>query len=288
MKYNLYFIVCMILPVCSQAQQWRVAEDIYQRYDGQAFIMQDSTKYSYHPNYGRGSSAMNDTIRYDKRRKYRVNPGGLVLMEDFKQKFYPDCEIQVTERQGLDTVANKWVVQGIDSFTKSGKWLMKYMLYELLHKGGSDFALYATRRTIYNYDMQNALLMERIDQKSYAFSNTWVNERMNRYTYDNGRLLTDTIYYTGVGNVWKLNSKYEYTYDIGGRLQTKMFGYIDPAGKWDTSMLYTYKYNVQGQVDTMEFRQKYGGNVLVTAFTYHSTGEVFTDSTFGEVAHIHL
>lgn len=279
------YLLLLLLSASATAQQWRVSEDIFRYWDGNAFITLDSTKYTYRYDRDWGSSPMNDTIRYYKRRQYRVANGSIELREDFLQKFYNDGEILATERQGLDTLSKEWKVWGIDSFTKTGKWLQEYKGYELLHQGGSAYAMYPTRRQVNDYNTLAGLLMGTMYQKSYAFSYQWTNDKMNRYGYDTaGRLMVDTLYYTTTNSAWQLHERNVYTYNSAGQNDFRYdLLFNKQTSNWDSFLRYRYTYNVQGQRDSaiMEF---YGmgqwAPLMVNTYTYHPSGRVATDSSF--------
>lgn len=277
-----YIIILVCLGCVSQsyAQLWKVSEDIYQVYDyGKAqYKTVDSTKYSYDQNYGRGSSRNNDTIRYDHRRKYKINTAGVEIIESFTQNFYPDGQIQTTTRQGIDTTNNKWRLFGIDSFYITGTFLKQYTMSELLHNG-PGYAMYPTRKTTYTYD-NDGNLTSAVSQTSYAFSYVWTNSVMYRYGYVNGKLVADSFFSTGTNQAWVLDYVSSYDYNAGGEILSKYRLTRNFNGGMDTFSRVLYVNNGQGYIDTAttEFYNAGQWNpILHTVYTYHPNGDVHTD-----------
>lgn len=279
---SLYIIMLVSLLYIPKghAQKWRVSEDIYQKYNytTQLFETVDSTKFSYHQTYGRGSSRNNDTIRYDNRRKYKVNKGGIDIIESYTQQFYPDGDIQVTTRQAVDSITKKWYIEGVDSFYMIGNILDMYVMNELLHNG-SGYALYPTRRTRYTHDL-NGMLTAAVSEKSYAFSNVWTNVAMHRYGYTNGNITADSFFGTGINQTWLLDYVTAYGYDQAGVLAYQYKLTRNTTGGLDTFTRILYINNPQGSADTAITQFYNAGQwtpILHTAYSYHANGDVHTE-----------
>lgn len=273
-----------LLSYNSNAQMWRLSQEVHQVYDfnNSIYNTDDSIIYTYDYNAGRGSNEDASVVKYDKKREFSVSNGAATPLNDYLQKFYWNNNTNYIVKYDWSQQQNRWVVNSVDSYAYDGGQVGLYLKLEYLHQGGNVYALYPTRRIRYGYNNHKDIIFSE-RSKSYAFSNVWTNDLMYKYTYDGqNRLITDTLYGTGINDAWKLSSFNVYDYDANNNMKTRVYIRVIPSG-YDTSLAETYTWNSSGQL-VADTQKSFQNNTWVAntfrSYTHLPNGYLHTDSFF--------
>ena len=121
--------------------------------------------------------------------------------------------------------------------------------------------------TEYTFDSKG----RELSRMKYTYSNsTKILTRKTDYTYEDLKIINETIYYNN-GEV-SSKEKHERTYDSKGNQISSIVYNLDSNGEYKVYSKYEYSYNSNGKIEEEVYTR--GNNVATTTWTYDSNGEI--------------
>lgn len=246
--------------------QYRVKAITMSRYDTNAFVVQDSTRY-----FWGGTNHMSDNYFVELYLPYPnndLNTPSMVIR--------PTLNADSTNQYFWNSDSNQYYFKRRQIIgLNSGGEVSSNITLVNSGTGWDNFI-----KISYMYDGQANLISE----KRQSWSGTaWDNQTLREYAYDSQNRFTSMIMVNWTGSAWDSTSKAVYDYDAQNNYSSQI-NYIGVGGSWQESAKTTL-FNSGGQRDSMlqqQWNTTANGweNYLKVFYSYNSNAERDTDIYF--------